>query len=89
MAAARSRCLRLSVPSHPAPAACLPARLPSPTLAYLPHAPHLYSIKADTLGRLMHREGALDNKGMVSSKSFAVRIAPLLPTVLCRLQNAA
>ncbi|PSC72461.1 calcium-dependent kinase 1 [Micractinium conductrix] len=29
------------------------------------------SIKADTLGRLMHREGALDNKGMVSSKSFA------------------
>ncbi|KAL4443603.1 hypothetical protein ABPG75_011340 [Micractinium tetrahymenae] len=29
------------------------------------------SIKAETLGRLMDREGALDSKGMVSAKSFA------------------
>lgn len=31
------------------------------------------SIAPDTLGRLMEREGALDARGMVSAKSFAVR----------------
>ena len=40
-----------------------------------PLRPHR-SIKAETLGRLMEREGALDSKGMVSAKSFSVRGQP-------------